>query len=178
MVNNKAQGLFSVAFLKEALPTLRKYCEYFGLQYSHEKGYTVKDRRLYEQWQRCTGAMADEFWLLNSYLIHLHMESRSHRPITELKAKHMCEHLPVNDNVIVAEMHEYRANVIRSVMFKDMNSVKTVRALDMKQHTLMRYYIGMSLVRNGCMKISLAHVLTYLRNHKKNALFFRSVEMI
>ena len=52
LVNNKAQGLFSVAFLKESLPTLRKYCEYFGLQYSHEKGYTVKDRRLYEQWQR------------------------------------------------------------------------------------------------------------------------------
>ena len=58
LVNNKAQGLFSVAFLKEALPTLRKYCEYFGLRYSHEQGYTVKDRRLYEQWQHCTGAMA------------------------------------------------------------------------------------------------------------------------
>ena len=113
LVNNKAQGLFSVAFLKEALLTLRKYCEYFGVQYSHEKGYAVKVRGLYKQWQQCTGAMADEIWLLNSYLIHLHMEWRSHRPITELRAKHMCEHLPVNDNVIVAEMHEYRANVIR-----------------------------------------------------------------
>ena len=46
LVNNEAQGLFSVAFLKEALPTLRKYCEYFGLRYSHEQGYTVKDLSL------------------------------------------------------------------------------------------------------------------------------------
>ena len=45
-------------------------------------------------------------------LIHLHTESRSQRPIAELKAKHMCERLPADDNVIVAEMHEYRANVI------------------------------------------------------------------
>ena len=142
-------------FVNSVIYFFRKYCEYFGLRYSHEQGYTVKDRRLYEQWQHCTGAMADEFWLLNSYLIHLHTESRSQRPIAELKAKHMCERLPENDNVIVAEMHEYLDNVIRSVMFKDMNSVKTVRALDSKQHALPRYYIGMSLVRNG---LSLIHI--------------------
>ena len=178
LMNNKAQALFSNTFIKEALPTLRKYCTYFGLQYTPREGYTVINKRLYEQWQRCTGAMADEFWLINSYLLHSRLHNQSRNPIAELKTKHMNDTLPTNDDVVVAEIHEYRDDVIRSVVFKDTTTVKNIRALNTKQHTMMRYYKDLGLVRNGCIRVNLIHVLTYLRTYKQNALFFRSVEML
>ena len=81
LMNNKAQALFSVSFLKEALPTLRTYCSYFGLEYSGDFHCTVNNHRLFEQWERCTGAMADEFWLLNSYLLYLVLQKHSERPL-------------------------------------------------------------------------------------------------
>lgn len=92
-----------------------------------------------------------------------------------MKANHMDDTLPDNDNVLVAEIHQYR-DVIRSAVFDDMRSSKCIRSLDKMRHTMMRYYKGLGI--GGRMKVNLAHVLLFLRAHKKNALFFRSVEMI
>lgn len=178
LVNNKAQALYSTHFIKEALPTLRTYYKYFGLQYSNTQGYSIKDHRLYTQWQQCTGAMLDEFWLLNSYLLHLWYKKNSQRPIGELKTKYMDNGLPENDNIIVAEIHEYRDNVIRSTLFKDVFTIKKIRSLNKSYHSLMRYYNALGILHRGGMKVNLAHVLSFLRAHKKNALFFRSVEML
>ena len=91
---------------------------------------------------------------------------------------HMDHTLPNNDNIIVTEIHEYRDNVIRSVLFTDLRTIKDIRTLDRAQHAMMRYYNGLGIVKDGRMKIDLAHVLTFLRTKKRNALFFRSVQML
>src|SRR5204862_452968 len=68
-VNNLCQGLYTVEFLKEALPTLPIHCEKFGISLNNGV-YSVSNRVLFEQWRAFTGANPSEFWLLNSYLLH------------------------------------------------------------------------------------------------------------
>lgn len=68
-------------------------------------------------------------------------------------------------------MYEYRDDVIHSVIFKDMYSIKSVTTLDKAQHALMRYYnynpcaIGLGVVRDGRMKIL---AVTFLRTRNKD----------
>lgn len=80
--------------------------------------------------------------------------------------------------MIVAEIHEYRDDIIRSVVFTDMQELKRIPVLDKKEHTMMRYFARLGVVRNGHVTVSLHHVLTFLRLQKKYAMFFRSVETL
>lgn len=48
-VGEQQSAKFIVKFIREALPTKRKYCEYFGLDYAHKDNYTVEDRGLCAQ---------------------------------------------------------------------------------------------------------------------------------
>lgn len=65
LVNNKEQALFSIAFITEALPTLRIYCAYFCLEYSAERVYSEKST--FRSMGAITVSMADEFWFNFSF---------------------------------------------------------------------------------------------------------------
>ena len=103
--------------------------------------------------------------------MHSYFESHDRCPITELKASYLTYGLPQNDNVLVVEMQEYRKGIICSLIYNEMNSIKMVATLDKAQYALMRCYNRLGVMRNGRMKVSLTHVLTFLRMRKKNVYF-------
>lgn len=79
----------------------------------------------------------------------------------------------VSDNVIVAEIHEYRDNVNRSIVFTDMTTMKRIHLHDKTStydDTLNKTLANASGDNDRCINSSLAQVLRYLRRGKNNAL--------
>lgn len=160
-VNNAAQGLFTVDFLKEALPTVPLHCSKFGITLN--KGvYTVTDEELLNKWREYTSANLDEFWLLNSYLMH-HFNDK--RPLNKLK--HYLELTKISDGYTIAEVPEWRNDTKRTFIFKNLTSCVHIPKSDFFK----TYYKGLNT------KTSLLDVLRYVRKNKKRALFFRQVEL-
>jgi hypothetical protein len=163
-VNNLCQGLYTVEFLKEALPTLPVQCEKFGLSVNNGV-YTITNRPLFEQWRAFTGANPSEFWLLNSYLL----QHRNHpRPMALVKQ--FMENTPESDKYVVAEIPEWRDGWKRTFVFKSFTTKYQIPKFNNRAEI---YYKGMNF-RNG---VSLLDVVHYVRRYKKRALFFRQVEM-
>lgn len=160
-VNNVAQGLFTVDFLKAALPTVPVHCSTFGI--SLNRGiYTVTDRDLLNKWRDFTSANLDEFWLLNSYIMH---NINKRRPINKLKS--FMEKSNLDDGYTIAEVPEWRGDSKRTYIFKDIDR----RVLIPVSAFTRTYYRGLGS------RVSLLDVLRYVRRYKKHALFFRQVEL-
>lgn len=166
-VNNKAQGTFTVAFLKEALPSVVEQCAHFGLSYDGDR-YTVVDPLKLEQWRRYTAANLDEFLLLNSYLLAV----SSIRPIVSLR-RHM-QDTPKDDHLVVAEIPEYRDNLKRTFVFTSPD--KTVRVPFFDNH-MYGYLRGLRWVGKRYMQTSAGDVINYLLSTKKFPVFFRTLEL-
>ena len=164
-VNNLCQGLYTVEFLKLALPTLPLHCEKFGISLKNNGVYIVSNKKLLDQWRDFTGANPSEFWLLNSFLL----ENANHpRPIKLLKE--YMEPTRDNDKYMVAEIPQYRKNVKRTFVFK---SWLTPYLIPWFNEHPQRYYRGLDLKQ----EIFLKDVLHFLRRNKKCAMFFRQVEL-
>lgn len=164
-VNNLAQGLFTVKFLKRAIPSVPLQCKRFGIALT-DSVYKIVDSGQFERWRLHTGSNPSEFWLLNSFLLQ-NMHNRE-RPMKLLK-KYM-EIAPENDKYTVAEIPQYRDGVKRTLVFKDYTSAVKFRDLDSRTKS---YYDGLDFVSG----VSLQDIVKYLRKYKKRALFFRQVEL-
>lgn len=167
-VNNKAQGLFTVEFLKAALPTVARQCRHFGLSYDGRHGYAVIDPRKFKAWSVYTGSNPDEFLLLNSYLL----ASSAVRPISELKE--YMQSTPKDDNLMVAEIPQSRGNVKRTYIFTDAHKTMRIPFFDNESY---RYLKRLRTWNRKYLDASAAQVITYLLTAKKYPLFFRSIEL-
>jgi hypothetical protein len=163
-VNNYAQGLYTVEFLKAALPTVASQCKKFGIKL--DRGvYSVSNKNLFEQWRTYTGTNPCEFWLLNSYLMY---NRRHDKPMMMLQR--FMEKTVENDKYIVTHVSEWRDDVKRAWVFKSFNKKYAIPWFDVREK---KYYKGLNFPAG----ISLLEVLRYVRKHKKRAMFFRQVEM-
>lgn len=161
-VNNVAQGLFTTEFLKEALPTIPLHCDKFGISLNNKGVYMVTNSGLLDKWKEFTAANLDEFWLLNSFLMqHFNVQ----RPLDKLK--YYLELTKVSDRYTVAEVPEWRENIKRTFIFRDICSSVLI---PVSQFTR-TYYKGLRT------SVSLLEILRYIRREKKRALFFRQVEL-
>lgn len=167
-VNGHAQGLYTVEFLREALPTVGRYFAKFGLTRNNTGVYTVSDPRLLEQWREFTGANTSEFWLLNSFLIQKHVD-RTPFPISELK-KYM-DKTKENDYYPVAEIPQTRDGWKRTFIFRHERKIELIKYYDRRTKN---YYKGLEMEKSG---VSLRRVIRFLRKNKKRAMFFRQVEL-
>lgn len=163
-VNNSAQGLFTTEFLKAALPTVPVHCLSFGISLNRYGVYRVTDRNLLNKWRDFTGGNPDEFWLLNSYLIHIFNKRK--RPLNKLKG--YLEMPRLGDSYTVAEIPEWRNNIKRTYIFKHINKKKLIPVGDITR----TYYKGLDR------RVSLLDIIRYIRKNKKRALFFRQVELL
>lgn len=163
-VNNLCQGLYTVEFLKKALHTLPLYCEKFGISLNNGI-YNVTKQELFGQWRAFTGSNPSEFWLLNSYLLHIIDEPR---PMKALKQymENTCE----NDKYIVAEIPEWRDGWKRTFVFKSFTREYVIPRFDAHEE---RYYSHLDLSAG----VSLIKVIKYIRRNKRCAMFFRQIEM-
>lgn len=172
-VNNYCQGLYTIGFLKEALPTVPAQCERFGITLNNGV-YSVTNRVLFEQWRKFIQSNPCEFWLLNSYLLH----NRHHdRPLALLR-QHM-ERTIRDDKWIVTHVAQYREDVERRELvrraFVFRNYTKRYKIEEFDSESQGRYYRGLrARLRKG---ISLRKVIRYVKQHKRRAMFFRQVEM-
>jgi hypothetical protein len=176
VVNNRAQSLYTVEFLKSALPTLSLYCKYFGISDGGKEGYKVTNNKLLREWEDYTAAMLDEFWLLNSYLIHLHLKKEPY-PIKYIK-NYVESSSPNLDRLVVADFPEWRNDIRRSYIFYSFEGKVCLKRFDTY---IDRYYKGLKNIEcNGernTIRTSLSEIIAYLRTKKKNVLFFRSVKI-
>lgn len=177
VVNNKAQALYSTKFLKEAIIILKHYAHIFGIEYSKSQGYfRVSDEELLNKWCEYTGAKPDEFWLFNSYLIHLHFKRNVSHPVRTFTKRHMKIKVPSRDHSVVSDVPVWVNNVKRSVVFNNLDKVVHVPVMD---SAVSQYY--KELRHTGdlkvMMRVTLRDVVKFLRKYKRNALFFRSVEL-
>lgn len=163
-VNNLCQGLFTLEFLKIALPTVSRQCGKFGISLMNNRVYLITDSELFESWRRFSGANPSEFWLLNSFLL----DSNHNRP-TKLLTDYMDKSEP-NDHYTVAEIPQWRNNYKRTYVFRDMHEKLVIPRFDRRAE---RYYSGVSF-SDG---VSLMDIISYIKNNKKRALFFRQVEL-
>ena len=163
-VNNLCQGLYTVEFLKEALPTLPLHCERFGISLNNGV-YSVTNRVLFDQWRAFTGANPSEFWLLNSYLLQHLNEPRPMELI-----KRFMEKTIESDKYTVAEIPQWRDGWKRTFVFRSFTGRYVIPRFDAREQ---RYYSGMDFSAG----VSLLDIIKYIRRHKKRALFFRQVEM-
>lgn len=163
-VNNYCQGLYTVEFLRAALPTVRSQCESFGITLDNGV-YTVTNRELFEQWRTFTGTNPCEFWLLNSFLM---FNRRHDKPMAMLK-KYMQKTVE-NDKYIVTHVSEWRNDVKRAWVFRSFTGQYTIPKFDVRES---RYYKGLNFKAG----VSLLNVIDYIRTHKKRAMFFRQVEL-
>lgn len=177
VVNNKAQSLYSSAFLKVALPTLKKHASIFGLVYDCQQNlYKIKDEALLRKWCEYTGAKPDEFWLFNSYLIDLYFRGEEH-PIRHF-SNHYLSKTPIRDHSIVCDVPVWLDHVKRSIVFTDSNTKKSVATIDAAVTQYFKELRHTAQGRSGIMMhVSLKDIIIYLRSHKTNALFFRSVQI-
>lgn len=175
IVNNRGQGLLSVKFLKEALPTLAPYCDRFGLIWNKkEKMYKVNNEDLFNTWIEYAGGFPDEFWLLNSYLFHLADAAVEPNPLRKLHQYML--HPNTDDKLIITEVAERPGLVKRSIVFKTMDKIVTVKVAD-KIDSI--YYRGLkgNDEKNKTITTNLQSLIRFLRKHRKRCLFFRNVEL-
>lgn len=164
--NNHAQGLFTVDFLKEALPTVSHQFRSFGFSRNRKGTYIVSDNSLFEQWRRFTGSNPSEFWLINSFLLE---KSGSQPPaISQLKA--FMEPTKENDKYSVAEIPQWRDGWKRTFVFRDPNRREKIEWFDERAK---RYYKGLNFETG----VSLRKVIKFIRREKRKAMFFRQVEL-
>jgi hypothetical protein len=163
-VNNYCQGLYTVEFLKEALPTVPSQSERFGITLNNGV-YSVSNKVLFDQWQKFTGTNPCEFWLLNSYLMY---NRRLDKPMAMLR-KHM-EKTVENDKYIVTHVSQWRNDLKRAWVFKSFTRKYEIPWFDAREK---RYYRGLNLPAG----VSLLEVIKHVRRNKKRAMFFRQVEM-
>lgn len=164
--NSHAQGLFTVDFLKAALPTVARQFHRFGFSRSYDSVYTVTDPHLFEQWRHFTGANPSEFWLVNSFL--LEKCGSHHSPVNQLKE--FMEPTKENDKYSVAEIPQWRNGWKRTFVFRDMKRKEKIKWFDERAK---RYYKGVNIDKG----VSLRKVLKFLRRAKRKAMFFRQVEL-
>ena len=162
-VNNLAQGLFTVEFLRVALPTVPRHCAKFGIALQENGVYRVVDEELYNAWRAFTGANPSEFWLLNSWLL-------DGNTIRTLKSVYMEPGGGTDDKYTVAEFPQWRDNLRRSFVFKSFKAKYQIPHFD---RWMASYYRGLRINR----PLSLFEVIRFVRRHKKRALFFRQVEL-
>lgn len=167
-VNGHAQGLYTVEFLREALPTVARYFMKFGLIRNNKGVYSVSDPRLLEQWRELTGANTSEFWLLNSFMIQKHVDHTPF-PISELK-KYM-DNTKDNDYYPVAEIPQIREGWKRTFIFRHERKVVRIKYYDRRTKN---YYKGLDMEKSG---VSLHQVIHFIHKNKKKAMFFRQVEL-
>lgn len=164
-VNHLAQGLFTVKFLRKALPSVPLQCNKFGISLTNGV-YKITDNDQFERWRLYTGSNPSEFWLLNSFILqNLHGRER---PMKLLK-KYM-QTAPEKEKYTVAEIPQYRDGVKRTFVFKSETSVIKFNNLDNRTKS---YYSGLDM-SDG---VTLQDILRYLKKYKKRALFFRQVEL-
>lgn len=163
-VNNLCQGLYTVDFLREALPTVALNCKKFGISLNN-RVYSVTNSKLFEQWKRFTGANPCEFWLLNSFLLQ---NINKHRPIDTLK-RFMTAAVE-KDVYIVSEIPQWRDDWKRTFIFKSLIRPHVIPRFDAR---VQNYYNGLDF----SFGISLIDVIHFIRKHKKRAMFFRQVEL-
>lgn len=176
-VNNKAQGMFTVEFLKIALPTVVEQCEHFGLSFDGHT-YKVSDPLKLETWREFTAANLDEFLLLNSFLLSLSSSSSSIRPISELK-KYM-QNVPKDDRLMVSEIPEWRDNLKRTFVFTDTSKTVQIPYFDNDMYSYLKgLHRGDSRRRRrtDVLYTSAGAVIRYLLSTKKYPIFFRSIEL-
>ena len=128
LVNNRAQCLYSVLFLKSALPTLSLYGKYFGVEEKGKSGLQITNLSLLKEWESYTASMLDEFWLLNSYIIHLYL-NKENCPIKFIKTN-VESSLPNNDRLVVADIPEWRDKLRRSFIFTTFKSKESIERFD------------------------------------------------
>ncbi|KAG8246439.1 hypothetical protein J6590_085009 [Homalodisca vitripennis] len=157
-VNNLCQSLFTSECLKVALPTVPMYCERFGISLI-DGVYSITNRDQFEARRRFTGANPREFWLLNSYLIHIH--GRVRNPIARLKE--YMDKTVENDKYTVAEIPQWRDGWKRTFVFRSRAQVQIPRSI---------YFRKLGTVA------SLSDIIHYLRKHKKRAIFFRQTRSV
>lgn len=166
LVNHRAQCMYTITFLKDALPTLSMYSKYFGIRECKD-GYEIIKPKLLRDWEDYTASMLDEFWLINSYIIHLYSNNEPY-PIKYIK-NNLESNLPKMDRLVVADFPEWRNNIRRSFRFESFEKEYCLKIFD----TYSKKYFG--LVKNDKISTSLNKIINYLRSNKKNVLFFRSV---
>lgn len=167
-VNGHAQGLYTIEFLKAALPAVGRYFKKFGLSRNEKGVYTISDPSTLEQWREFTGANTSEFWLLNSFMIQKHVD-RTPFPISELKS--YMDKTIENDYYPVAEIPQVRDGWKRTFVFRNENRMERIKYYD---HRTRNYYKGLDMRNSG---VLLRHVVKFLRRKKRRAMFFRQVEL-
>uniref|UniRef100_A0A1B6LE81 Uncharacterized protein n=1 Tax=Graphocephala atropunctata TaxID=36148 RepID=A0A1B6LE81_9HEMI len=162
-VNNLCQGLLTTEFLKLALPTVPMYCNNFGITLNNGV-YKITDLNQFEAWRAFTGSNHSEFWLLNSYMIHIH--GKVSQPVKQLKQ--YMEKTVESDKYTVAEVPQWREGWKRTFVFTD--AYKRVKIPLFDSH-IKRYY------RDLPREVSLVEIVRFIRRYKRRALFFRQVEL-
>ncbi len=177
LVNNRAQCMYTIDFLKTALPTLSLYSKYFGIEDKEKEGYMIMNYNLLKEWEEVTGAMLDEFWLLNSFVLHLYFNDELY-PMKYIKSN-VESNLPEVDRLVVADFPEWRNDTRRSFIFNSFDSTNYIKHFDSYSK---KYYSG--LINNNSegksnhfISKSLNEIIQYLRTKKSNVLFFRSVKI-
>lgn len=167
--NNLAQGLFTVKFLNKSLPTVNRHCGRFGIARKSDGTYTVAHSSIYKQWKRFTGSNPCEFWLINSYLLELHVNGSGVRPIREL-LRDTDKNGGDAEMYTVAEIPEWRNRRKRTFVFRTRPSER--EDVPVYSPLVARYYRGLDFKH-----LSLLDVVHFLKRFKRRALFFRSVEL-
>lgn len=171
-VNNKAQGLFTTAFLKESLPTVSQQCERFGLSFDG-RNYTATDPALLDTWCKYTGGNLDEFLLLNAYLLSMEAAERHQALRSVSKLKQFMENTPRNDYLFVAEVQQWRNNTKRTYIFTSTDRIEHIQRYDRQAYQYLR---GLPWSGN-VLKVSAGDIIKFLLSKKKYPCFFRSIEL-